>query len=73
MNARIAFDIHAATTLDEAVARAEKMLATFLGPDDDTNSWRISLDCTPEAEVSDGSAVVWRCEVEAVRGIRHGP
>ena len=73
MNVKIAFDIHAASTLPDAVDRAQEMLAKFLGSDGDPDLWRISLYCTPEAEVSDGTVVVWRCEVEAVRGVRHGP
>jgi hypothetical protein len=71
VNVRIDFEVHA-DTLDNATAKAQLVLAGFLGPDGNPNAWHITLRCTPSAETTTTGGemilVDWLIEVEAVRG-----
>jgi hypothetical protein len=76
MNVRITFDVHA-DTLANARAKAELVLAGFIGDDDSADNWQITMFCTPSADTTTASGTVilvdWLAEVEAVRGGRWGP
>jgi hypothetical protein len=72
MNVSITFEVYAAD-LNDGINQAEDRLARFLSPNDSTDNWNVSLACEPTVETVSDDVPVWRIEVEAVRGIRHGP
>jgi hypothetical protein len=68
---RVEFEVEA-RDLDTAIAAAEAKLEAF-APTIEATSWHVTMRCSPFVETTDGNTMMWRCEIEAVRGATSGP